>query len=233
MRPCKRGSAEALMILSRGALDFRAGPPIMDDAMPASPSTSVHDYFRNIYDNLRSIAVGMKITLKYAFQKGVTLNYPEQRLSFAPRYRGIHEFEAEKCIACDMCAKACPVDCIYIDKTAARKLDKRTGMVDESDPKNGKLLRFAIDYSKCLFCALCTEPCPTACIHMGKLHDLSSYSRDDVVVEFAALAKRGLRTPIPLWMERNAEKIPWVKEEYDRVKGGKLATTAADIPHPK
>jgi NADH-quinone oxidoreductase subunit I len=210
---------------------FRLEKFMMGSAM--TPTTAVHDYFRNIYDNLRSIAIGMKITLKYAFQKNVTLNYPEQRLSFAPRYRGIHEFEAEKCIACDMCAKACPVDCIYIDKTAARKLDKKTGVVDESDPKNGKLLRFAIDYSKCLFCALCTEPCPTACIHMGKLHDLSSYSREDVVVEFADLHKKGLRTPIPLWMERNAGRIDWVKDELDRVKAGKLATTAGDIPAVK
>jgi formate hydrogenlyase subunit 6/NADH:ubiquinone oxidoreductase subunit I len=91
-------------------------------------------------------------------------------------------------------------------------------------------VRFAIDYSKCLFCALCTEPCPTECIHMGKLHDLSSYTREDVVVEFQELDKKNLRTPIPLWMERNAEHIPWVKEEYDRVKSGKLATFAADIP---
>jgi hypothetical protein len=65
---------------------------------------------------------------------------------------------------------------------------------------------------------------------MGKLHDLSSYTREDVVVEFQDLDKQGLRTPIPLWMERNAARIPWVKEEYERVKAGKLATTAADIP---
>ena len=193
-------------------------------------SSSVRGYFQNIYDNVKSISIGMKITLKYCFQKTVTVQYPEQRLSFAPRYRGIHEFEQDKCIACDMCAKACPVDCIYIDKTAPRKIDKKTGKVD---PKGGVLLRYAIDYSKCLFCALCTEPCPTDCIHMGKLHDLSSYTREDVVVEFAQLDKKGLRTPIPLWMERNADHIPWVKDEYDRVKGGKLATTAGDIPHPK
>ena len=55
--------------------------------------------------------------------------------------------------------------------------------------------------------------------------------REDVVVEFQDLDKKGQRTPIPLWMERNAERIPWVKEEYERVKGGKLATTAGDIPH--
>jgi NADH-quinone oxidoreductase subunit I len=194
---------------------------------------SVSAYFRNIIDTVTSVAVGMRITLKYCFQRTVTVQYPERRLSLAPRYRGIHEFELNKCIACDLCAKACPVDCIYIDKSAPRRIDKKTGIVDESDGKNGKLLRFAIDYSKCLFCALCTEPCPTLCIHMGKLHDLSSYSRDDTVVEFAELDKKGLRTPLPLWMERNAEKIDWVKEDRDRVLAGKLATTAGDIPPTK
>lgn len=194
----------------------------------AETTTSVRDYFRDLFGTIQSITTGMRITLKYCFQKTVTVRYPEHRLPLAPRYRGIHEFEADKCIACDQCAKACPVDCIYIDKTAPRKIDKATGKA-----AGGELLRFAIDYSKCLFCALCTEPCPTDCIHMGKLHDLSSYSREDVVVEFAEIDKQNLRTPVPLWMERNAGNIPWVKEELDRVRSGRLATTAADIPKVK
>lgn len=185
-------------------------------------------YFQNLYENIRTIAVGMKITLKYCFQKTVTVQYPEQRLSFAPRYRGIHEFEADLCIACDLCAKACPVDCIYIDKTAPRKIDKATGKAT-----GGELSRFAIDYSKCLFCALCTEPCPTDCIHMGKLHDLSGYSRQDTVVEFAELAKKGLKTPVPLWVERNSENVPWVAQERRRVEAGELSVTAGDIPKIK
>src|SRR2546429_4971414 len=145
----------------------------------------------------------------------------------------MHELEDDKCNTCEMWAQECPVDLIYMDKTAPPKIDKKTGTVNMSDPKNGQLVRYAIDYSKCLFCALCTEPCPTDCIHMGKLHDLSSYTREDVVVEFMDLDKKGMRTPIPLWLEKNAARIPWVKEEYERVKGGKLATTAGDIPHAK
>lgn len=191
--------------------------------MPASNSAT--QYFGNIYDTLKSIAIGMGLTLRYCFSKSVTIHYPYERLAFAPRYRGIHEFEADKCIACDQCAKACPVDCIYIDKSAPRKIDKKTNKAT-----GGELLRYAIDYQKCMFCALCTEPCPTECIHMGKLHDMSAYSRQDMVVEFTELDRKGLRTPLPIWMDRNAAKIPWVQAERQRIVEGKLATSEADIP---
>lgn len=193
----------------------------------AQATHPVTHYFRNIYDALHSIAIGMRITLKYCFSRTVTIQYPYEKLAFAPRYRGIHEFEADRCIACDMCAKACPVDCIYIDKSGSRKIDKAT---DKVDTKGGELLRYAIDYQKCMFCALCTEPCPTDCIHMGKNHDLSSYSRHEMIVEFADLDKKGLRTPIPLWMDRNAAKIPWVAKEKERLEAGEIATREANIP---
>src|SRR5438270_11366125 len=119
-------------------MDIRAGVAIIH-------CMTVKSYFQNIYDNIKSISIGMKITLKYCFQKTVTVQYPEQKLSFAPRYRGIHEFEAEKCIACDLCAKACPVDCIYIDKSGPRRNDKKTGTDNSDDPKNGHVMRFVTD----------------------------------------------------------------------------------------
>ena len=46
---------------------------------------------------------------------------------------------------------------------------------------------FTIDYTKCMFCALCVEPCPVDCIFMGATHDLSCYSRDGCMVDFARL----------------------------------------------
>ena len=193
--------------------------------MPATTASPAEGYFRNIYTTLKSITIGMRITLKYLFSKSVTIHYPYEKLAFAPRYRGIHEFEADRCIACDQCAKACPVDCIYIDKSAPRKIDKKTGKAT-----GGDLVRFAIDYQKCMFCALCTEPCPTDCIHMGKNHDLSAYTRQEMIVEFSQIDQQGLRTPVPLWMQRNAGKIPWVAAEKQRIEKGELATTAADIP---
>ncbi|MBL1215967.1 MAG: NADH-quinone oxidoreductase subunit I [Planctomycetes bacterium] len=182
-------------------------------------------YFADIYQMFKSILIGMRITLKYCFSPVVTIKYPFEKIAFAPRYRGIHEFEADKCIACDACAKACPVDCIYIDKSAPRKTDKKTGKAT-----GGELLRYAIDYQKCMFCGLCTEPCPTDCIHMGKNHDLSSYTREDMIVEFHELGQKGLNTPVPLWAERNADRIPWVQAEKERIERGEVATTEADIP---
>ncbi|GAF73853.1 unnamed protein product, partial [marine sediment metagenome] len=163
----------------------------------------------NIHQTVYSILVGMRVTLKYCFAKTVTVQYPDVAPVLQPRYRGFHFYEIEKCIACDQCAKACPVDCIYIDKTGPRKLDKATGVAT-----GGAITRYAIDYSKCLFCALCTEPCPTECIHMGNVHDASAYDRASMIVEFTELAKEGLQTPQPLWMVKKRPP-PWSAERKE------------------
>lgn len=158
----------------------------------------MRDYFHNIYRTVTTILIGMRITLKYYFAKTVTLQYPDAAPALQPRFRGFHYFEIEKCIGCDMCAKACPVDCIYIEKSGPRKIDKATNIA-----RGGAMQRFAIDYAKCMFCALCVEPCPTECIHMGDVHDMSGYDRGSMVVEFTELAQRGLQTPMPLWMQKH------------------------------
>ncbi len=156
------------------------------------------DYFRDIWKTMSTILVGMRISLKYCFAKTVTLQYPDVAPALQPRYRGFHFYEIEKCISCDLCAKACPVDCIYIEKTGPRKINKESGIAE-----GGKMTRYAIDYAKCMFCALCVDPCPTDCIHMGNVHDMSGYTREDMIVEFTDLAKEGLQTPQPLWMQRD------------------------------
>jgi NADH-quinone oxidoreductase subunit I len=166
----------------------------------------MRDYFYNIYSTIRSILIGLQITLRYNFAKTITLQYPEVAPALQPRFRGFHWFEIEKCIACDQCAKACPVDCIYIEKTGPRKINKETNVAE-----GGAMTRYAIDYSKCMFCALCVPPCPTDCIHMGNLHDMSGYDRQSMIVEFTELAKEGLQTPQPLWM-RQGNLPEWAEQ---------------------
>ena len=75
----------------------------------------------------------------------------------ANRYRGILNVDTEICTACLACEKACPIDCIQI--------------IVEKDPDNPKVRlfqRFDIDLAKCMYCGLCSEPCPTGAIYHTK-----------------------------------------------------------------
>jgi len=101
--------------------------------------------------------------------------YPEKPVQVAPRYRGFHRFDLTTCIGCERCARDCPVSCIYISK---ERIPGRKGF---------RVTSFVIDYTKCMFCAYCTENCPVDCIFMGSTYDLSCYSRDGCLVDFAKL----------------------------------------------
>jgi len=162
-----------------GKQGFRKNPQPTSGA-----NASMFQWFRNIKDAVWTVLQGMWVTLRYWMitykpeRKTFTehFEYPELPLAVAPRYRGFHRYDLTTCIACDQCAKVCPVDCIYIGK------ERVTG-----GGKGFKVTGFTIDYSKCMFCALCVEPCPVDCIFMGASHDLSCYSRDGCLVDFARL----------------------------------------------
>jgi NADH-quinone oxidoreductase subunit I len=140
-------------------------------------------WFSNLVTAVTTVSRGMAVTLRtwvgthQAGKQTFTeeFEYPELGAPVAARYRGYHRFDLTTCIACDQCAKACPVDCIYIGKERAE------------GAKGFRVTGYSIDYTKCMFCALCVEPCPVDCIFMGATHDLSSYTRDGAVVDFSRL----------------------------------------------
>jgi NADH-quinone oxidoreductase subunit I len=148
-----------------------------------SASTGIGGWFRNIFVTVLTVADAMWVTLRYWLRtydpqrKTFTehFEYPELPVPVSPRYRGFHRFDLTTCIACERCARDCPVDCIYIGK---ERVEGRKGF---------RVTSFVIDYTKCMFCALCTESCPVDCIFMGATHDLSCYSRDGCLVDFSRL----------------------------------------------
>lgn len=139
------------------------------------------NWFRNLSNAIVSTLKGMLITIAYfrdTYRRRTfteRYEYPELPVKVSPRYRGFHRFDLTTCIGCDQCSKACPVDCIYIHK--------------EKNPtgKGFRVNGFMIDYTKCMFCSLCVDPCPVDCIFMGANLDLSCYSRDGCIVDYAKL----------------------------------------------
>lgn len=135
------------------------------------------DVYRAIYTVLHGMLVTI-VTMAKTYRRSTfteVFEYPEVPVPVKARYRGFHRFDLTTCIGCEKCEVACPVDCIYIEK------------VKSPVGKGFRIDGFAVDYTKCMFCALCVEPCPVDCIFMGSNFDLSCYSRDGCIVDYAKL----------------------------------------------
>jgi NADH-quinone oxidoreductase subunit I len=132
--------------------------------------------------NLKSIIIGFFTQIrsilmvgKNIFSKPETQLYPEEKVYLPPRYRGriilTRNLDGqERCVACNLCAVVCPVDCISLQK---------------SETKDGRWYPefFKINFSRCIFCGLCEEACPTAAIQLTADFELSDFKRQNLVYE--------------------------------------------------
>ena len=69
---------------------------------------------------IRPLINGFATTFKHMFKPPITVNYPDQKVPMFPKYRGKQvlmrdENGLEKCVACGLCAVACPADAIYLE----------------------------------------------------------------------------------------------------------------------
>jgi NADH-quinone oxidoreductase subunit I len=96
---------------------------------------------------------GLGVTGKYLFRKKTTVQYPEQKMEPKDRFRGMFGYDSERCIDCALCAKACPIEIIYL----ADKVEVNP----ETKKKKKVITRYDIDVKRCMFCGLCEEACPT------------------------------------------------------------------------
>jgi NADH-quinone oxidoreductase subunit I len=124
---------------------------------------------------LPALAKGYLITLANLLRRRVTLRYPEQKHTVPTNYHGLHKLTRDekgriKCVACEMCAAACPASCIQI---TARE-------VDWGDRDKAPVV-FDIDELRCIFCGYCVEACPEKAIVMTAEHHFAYMERSDFV----------------------------------------------------
>ena len=146
-------------------------------------------YLKDIVDSVKTTVVGMNITIQRmliptAAKPIPTLQYPTEKWVPPPGYRGMLFNFVEDCIVCKQCAVACPVDCIRIEGIAAPK-DIDLGKCTNGTAKKIFLDRYDIDMTKCLYCGLCTEACPTECLVMTSEYEYATYDRDSQNYRFA------------------------------------------------
>ena len=127
-----------------------------------------------VLGSVAAIAKGMSVTLKEMMSPTVTEVYPDEPPQFQERYRGVHVLERdeqglEMCVACFLCAAACPSNCIYIEAA------ENTGPVRISGADRYAKV-YNIDYNRCIFCGYCVEACPTDAITHGHGFEIASYN---------------------------------------------------------
>ena len=109
------------------------------------------------------------------FAKKITVQYPEEKPYLPPRWRGRIILSRdpdgeERCVACYLCAVACPVDCIALQATE-----------DETGRRYPE--QFRINFSRCIFCGFCEDACPTYAIQLTPDFEMGEYRRDSLVYE--------------------------------------------------
>ena len=122
-----------------------------------------------------SLLRSMWLTFLHAFHKRDTIQYPEQKAILPIRWRGRIVLSrdpdgGERCVACNLCAAACPVDCISLQSTE-----------DETGRRYPEFFR--INFSRCIFCGYCEEACPTYAIQLVPDFEMGEYNRQNLVYE--------------------------------------------------
>lgn len=154
---------------------------------------AIKDYFAAIGRSIVSLGDGFAVTFSYMFRKVNTLQYPDRSgvpvVTMLPaRSRGLLEIDIDICTGCKACQRACPIEVITIEV--------------EKDEERGRLLtKAAIDWSKCMFCGMCVDPCPTGSIRHSHEFEGGMRHQQNLIMDF-------VDTPQPVAKAKKDEVLP-------------------------
>lgn len=139
-------------------------------------------YIGKILSAIKSLATGLRVTLREFFTKKITEHYPENRktLHIAERHRAMlcmpHDAEGNnKCIACGLCSMACPNGTISI---------VTKNVTDEETGKSRKVLvEYNYDLGACMFCQLCVNACPKGAIEFSNSFENAVFDRSKLIIK--------------------------------------------------
>jgi NAD(P)H-quinone oxidoreductase subunit I len=137
----------------------------------------VGDYAGEVVQSAKYIGQGLSVTFDHMQRRPVTVQYPYEKLVPSERYRGRIHFEYDKCIACEVCVRVCPINLPVVDYDFNKATKKK------------ELKSYSIDFGVCIFCGNCVEYCPTNCLSMTEEYELASFDRHDLNFDNVALGR--------------------------------------------
>lgn len=139
--------------------------------------TGFQDYGQRAIQAARYIGQGFMVTLDHLNRLPMTIQYPYEKLIPSERFRGRIHFEFDKCIACEVRVRVCPINLPVVDWTLIKDIRKK------------QLKSYSIDFGVCIFCGNCVEYCPTNCLSMTEEYELSTYDRHESNYDQMALGR--------------------------------------------
>jgi len=114
----------------------------------------------------KGLIKGLQITWKEFWAQKLTVQYPDEQHPLPERFHGRFVLDIDKCIACSLCANACPNKVITIKK---QKVGKKQFMTD-----------YIMNIQYCLFCGLCVESCNKDALHFSQDFNMNQYFYRDI-----------------------------------------------------